>query len=109
MAPTDGPIRISVSVSGGASLGAYHAGVLAALTTALQAVQDDERGMRLDAIGGASAGALASMFTVHGLLNGLDSAEILHQAWSSRCRSTCYASAAPGRRWASGSGAICCR
>jgi len=81
MAGTEGPLRISVSLSGGASLGAYHAGVLAGLTTALQAVQDDERGMRLDAIGGASAGALASMFTVHGLLNGLDTAELLHQAW----------------------------
>lgn len=81
MEPTEGPLRISVSLSGGASLGAYHAGVLAALTTALQAVQDHAHAPRLDAIGGASAGALASMFTVHGVLNGLDTAEILHQAW----------------------------
>ena len=81
MAPANGQLRISVSLSGGASLGAYHAGVLAGLATALQAVQDDERGMRLDAIGGASAGALASMFTVFGLLNGLDTAELLRQAW----------------------------
>ena len=81
MAATDGQLRISVSLSGGASLGAYHAGVLGALTTALQAVQEDDRGPRLDAIGGASAGALASMFAVHGLLNGLDTAEVLYQAW----------------------------
>jgi predicted acylesterase/phospholipase RssA len=57
MAGADGPLRISVSLSGGASLGAYHAGGLAALATALQAEQDDDRGVRLDAIGGASAGA----------------------------------------------------
>ncbi|HEX6254248.1 MAG TPA: patatin-like phospholipase family protein [Euzebyales bacterium] len=74
-----GQLRISVSLSGGASLGAYHAGVLAALTTAVQALPDDE--LRLDAIGGASAGALASMFAAHGLLNGLDTAELLYQAW----------------------------
>lgn len=81
MAQADQQLRISVSLSGGASLGAYHAGVLAALTTAVQALQDDDRGLRLDAIGGASAGALASMFAVHGLLNGLDTAKVLHQAW----------------------------
>jgi len=81
MAATDGQLRISVSLSGGASLGAYHAGVLGALTTALQAVQEDDRGPTSDAIGGASAGALASMFAVHGLLNGLDTAEVLYQAW----------------------------
>jgi predicted acylesterase/phospholipase RssA len=81
MAATGEQVRISVSLSGGASLGAYHAGVLAALTTALQGVQGDERGFRLDAIGGASAGALASMFAVHGLLNGLNTSEVLYQAW----------------------------
>ena len=81
MAGTDRPLRISVSLSGSASLGAYHAGVLAALATALQAVQHEDRGVRLNAIGGASAGALVSMFTIHGLLNGLDTAEILHEAW----------------------------
>lgn len=78
------PLRISVSLSGGASLGAYHAGVLAALTTAVQALQHDDHDLQLDAIGGASAGALASMFAAHALVNGLDTAELLYQAWVER-------------------------
>ncbi len=81
MTSPDDRLRMSVSLSGGASLGAYHAGVLAALVTAVQALQDDPRGPRLDAIGGASAGALAAMFAVHGLVNGLDTAELLYEAW----------------------------
>lgn len=75
------PLRISVTLAGGASLGAYHAGVLAALTTAVQAARVDDHDVRIDAIGGASAGALASMFAAHALLNGLDAAELLYQAW----------------------------
>lgn len=81
MTPSPEPLRLSISLSGGASLGAFHAGVLAALTTAVQDVQRDGFDLRLDAIGGASAGALASMFAAHGLLNGIDTAELLYQAW----------------------------
>ncbi|CAN5834403.1 hypothetical protein BH23ACT10_BH23ACT10_27120 [soil metagenome] len=84
MGQPDEQLRISVSLSGGASLGAYHAGVLAALVTAVQALQHDNRDVQLDAIGGASAGALASMFAAHGLVNGLDTAELLYQAWVER-------------------------
>ena len=72
-------IRLSVTLSGGASLGAYHAGVLAALVTAVQQVSAREPDrVRFDAIGGASAGALASMFAAHALLNGLDPVDVLY-------------------------------
>jgi predicted acylesterase/phospholipase RssA len=75
-------VRLSVSLSGGAALGAYHAGVLAALATAVQAVRAREAAdVRIDAIGGASAGALAAMFASHALANGLDAVEVLSQAW----------------------------
>lgn len=85
MSSEDSQIRLSVTLSGGASLGAYHAGVLAALITAVQSVSVHEPGrVRVDAIGGASAGALAAMFGAHALLNGLDAVELLYQAWVER-------------------------
>lgn len=82
MSSGDRQVRVSVSLSGGAALGAYHAGVLAALVTAVQALRArDAADVRIDAIGGASAGALAAMFAGHALANGLDAVEVLSQAW----------------------------
>lgn len=82
MSSGDRQVRVSVSLSGGAALGAYHAGVLAALVTAVQALRArDAEDVRIDAIGGASAGALAAMFAGHALANGLDAVEVLSQAW----------------------------
>lgn len=79
------PVRVSVSLSGGAALGAYHAGVLAALLTAVDALRaDDPDVVRVDAIGGASAGALAAMFAAHALTHGLDPVELLSEAWVER-------------------------
>ena len=38
----------------------------------------------MDAIGGASAGALVSFFTAHALAEGLDPEALLHEAWVER-------------------------
>jgi predicted acylesterase/phospholipase RssA len=38
----------------------------------------------VDAIGGASAGALVSFFTAHALMQGLDPERLLHEAWVER-------------------------
>jgi predicted acylesterase/phospholipase RssA len=52
-------LRISITLSGGAALGAYQAGAMAALFVALQhLLEADADCIWLDAIGGASAGAL---------------------------------------------------
>jgi hypothetical protein len=50
-------IRIALTISGAVSLGAYEGGALAALVAAAQALsRDGEPPLRIDAIGGASAG-----------------------------------------------------
>lgn len=75
-------LRLSVSLAGGAALGAYHAGVLAGLLTGVQTLRGtDAVDVRVAAIGGASAGALASMFAAHALMHGLDPVELLYDAW----------------------------
>jgi predicted acylesterase/phospholipase RssA len=47
---------------------------------------DTEQGQEasVDAIGGASAGALVSFFTAHALMQGLDPERLLHEAWVER-------------------------
>jgi hypothetical protein len=48
----------------------------------LDAEQDQEASV--DAIGGASAGALVSLFTAHALMQGLDPERLLHETWVER-------------------------
>jgi predicted acylesterase/phospholipase RssA len=48
----------------------------------LDAEEDQE--VTVDAIGGASAGALVSFFTAHALLEGLDPEALLHETWVER-------------------------
>jgi predicted acylesterase/phospholipase RssA len=74
-----------VTLSGGASLGAYEAGAAAALVVAVRYL-DAEEGQEasVDAIGGASAGALVSLFAAHALLEGLDPETLLHETWVER-------------------------
>jgi predicted acylesterase/phospholipase RssA len=79
------PLRFYLTLSGGASLGAYEAGAAAGLVLAARYL-DAEEGQEtsVDAIGGASAGALVSFFTAHALLDGLDPEALLHEAWVER-------------------------
>jgi predicted acylesterase/phospholipase RssA len=77
-------IRIALTISGAVSLGAYEGGALAALLTALQAVMakaPDDPPIRLDAIGGASAGSITALLTARCLLAGLDPVEVMRQSW----------------------------
>lgn len=77
------PVRLTVVLSGGASLGAYHAGVLAGLVTARNAVADPGR-LRIDAIGGASAGALVGLLGAWAIAAGRDPVRMLREAWVER-------------------------
>lgn len=78
----DADLRLSLSLSGGASLGAYQAGACAALLVGIGHLRD-EAGLdvRLDAVGGASAGAIVGVMTAHAVLEGLDGAAVMRAAW----------------------------
>lgn len=84
------PVRIALTVTSGASLGAYEAGATAGLVVALQRL--NERDARdgnpasvvLDAVGGTSAGALVGLVATRCLLAGLDPVAVLHEGWVRR-------------------------
>jgi predicted acylesterase/phospholipase RssA len=78
-------LRVTLTLSGGASLGAYQAGAAAALLVALEHVRD-ERGLdvRVDAVGGASAGAIVGLMAAYSLLEGVSGCDVLHEAWVER-------------------------
>lgn len=77
--------RLSISFAGGASLGAYHAGVMAALLVAVETLRDeDPDSITLEAAGGASAGALVSLIGSIAHLRGLDPVAVLREAWVER-------------------------
>lgn len=74
-----------MTLSGGASLGAYEAGAAAGLALAVRYLDSEEnQEATIDALGGASAGALVSFFTAHALLEGLDPEALLHETWVER-------------------------
>ena len=77
-----GSLRISMTLSGGASLGAYQAGAAAGLVTAVRHLTHEESvETTVDAIGGASAGSLVALCAAHALLEGIDPVRQLHGAW----------------------------
>jgi predicted acylesterase/phospholipase RssA len=79
------PLRFYLTLSGGASLGAFEAGAAAGLALAARYLDAEEgKETSVDAIGGASAGALVSFFTAHALLEGLDPEALLHETWVER-------------------------
>lgn len=79
------PIRMSVTLAGGASLGAYHAGVMAALLTAVESIRDRDRSaIEFESFGGASAGALVATIAAAAHARGLDPVRTLHDAWVER-------------------------
>ena len=78
-------LRLCLSLSGGASLGAYHAGASAALLIALEHLRDERAlDVRLDGVGGASAGALVGLMTAFAALEGVDGCEVMQEAWVER-------------------------
>ena len=52
--------------------------------TAVRKLDEDGQEATVDAIGGASAGALVSFFTSYALLEGLDAEALLHETWVER-------------------------
>jgi predicted acylesterase/phospholipase RssA len=71
-------LRIGLTISGAVSLGAYEGGALAALLLAVQRMQG---AVVIDAITGASAGAMTAVLAARCLLRGIDPVEAMKQAW----------------------------
>lgn len=79
------PYGVSVDLAGGASLGAYHAGAVAALLVAIEAMRSEQpNSITLEAVGGASAGALVATLSAVSHLRGHDPVDILKSAWVDR-------------------------
>ena len=74
-------LRVSLSLSGGASLGAFQAGAVAALLVGFGKARQEGSDVRVDAIGGASAGSLVGLLAAYSLLEGADGPRLLSRAW----------------------------
>ena len=76
-------VRIALTISGAVSLGAFEGGALAALILAAQALNGKAvpPPLRIDAIGGASAGSITGMLAARCLLEGLDPVHVMSESW----------------------------
>ncbi|MEE8600667.1 patatin-like phospholipase family protein [Euzebya tangerina] len=77
------PLSVTITLSGGAALGAFHGGALSALLTGLRAASHEDA-VRLDAVGGTSAGAFASILAAHAWLEGIEPVWLMNEAWVER-------------------------
>jgi predicted acylesterase/phospholipase RssA len=79
------PLRIYLTLSGGASLGAYEAGAASAVCLAIRRLASEEDvEASIDAVGGASAGSIVGLLASYAVMEGLDPVELLHEAWVER-------------------------
>lgn len=79
------PLRLSLTLSGGASLGAFEAGAAAALIVGWRELRaGGEVESSIDSIGGASAGAIVGLLSAHCVLSGADPVGLLREAWVER-------------------------
>lgn len=75
-------VRLSLTISGAVALGAYEGGALAALIHAIRPLLGgDDAPLRLDAVGGASAGSITGLLTARTVLEGLDPVQVMQTAW----------------------------
>jgi predicted acylesterase/phospholipase RssA len=78
-------LRIALTISGAVALGAYEGGALAALLCAIRELsQGDDPAVRIDAIGGASAGSITGLLAARCLLEGIDPVYVMREAWVER-------------------------
>jgi predicted acylesterase/phospholipase RssA len=78
-------LRIALTISGAVALGAYEGGALAALLRAIGPLcEGDDPQVRVDAIGGASAGSITGMLAARCLLEGIDPVYVMREAWVKR-------------------------
>jgi predicted acylesterase/phospholipase RssA len=75
-------LRMSLTISGAVSLGAYEGGALAALLYAVREIAaGDDPPLRIDVMSGASAGSITALLAARALLQGYDPEAIMAGAW----------------------------
>jgi Patatin-like phospholipase len=72
-------LRLSLTIPGAVSLGAYEGGALAALIVAIKALPPDT--VVVDTLGAASAGSITGLLTARALLRRVDPFTLLSDAW----------------------------
>jgi predicted acylesterase/phospholipase RssA len=72
-------LRLSLTIPGAVSLGAYEGGALAALIVAAKTLGEDV--LLIDSIASASAGSITALLTARSLLRSVDPVELLSAAW----------------------------
>src|SRR5664279_3662571 len=72
-------LRLSLTIPGAVSLGAYEGGALAALLVTAQTLGEDV--LVIDSIGAASAGSMTALMTAQVLLQGKDPVALMSAAW----------------------------
>lgn len=78
-------LRVALTISGAVALGAYEGGALAALLCAIRELcQGNEPSVRIDAIGGSSAGSITGLLAARCLLEGIDPVYVMREAWVER-------------------------
>jgi predicted acylesterase/phospholipase RssA len=79
---TSKPLPIALTISGAVALGAYEGGVLAALIAGLRPLyRGDDPHVRIDVIGGASAGSITGLLAARCITEGIDALEVMQEAW----------------------------
>jgi predicted acylesterase/phospholipase RssA len=78
-------LRIALTISGAVALGAYEGGALAALLRAIGPLcEGGDPQVRVDTIGGSSAGSITGMLAARCLLEGIDPVYVMREAWVKR-------------------------
>jgi predicted acylesterase/phospholipase RssA len=72
-------LRLSLTIPGAISLGAYEGGALAALIVAAKALGEDT--LVIDSIAAASAGSITGLLSARSLLRSVDPVDLLKAAW----------------------------
>src|ERR1700690_3731221 len=79
MERTVAKLRLSLTIPGAVSLGAYEGGALAALILAAKTLGEDT--LVIDTIAAASAGSITGLLTARALLRDVDPVKLLSEAW----------------------------
>jgi predicted acylesterase/phospholipase RssA len=72
-------LRLSLTIPGAVSLGAYEGGALAALIVAAKTLGEET--ILIDSIAAASAGSITALLTARSLLRSVDPVNLLKAAW----------------------------
>lgn len=77
----DVALRMTFTLPGSASLGAFQAGAVCAVSEMIRELKERGREVHVDAVGGASAGSIVAMMFALCLVEGLDPTNVLRRAW----------------------------